>query len=600
MALVERNLAKSVVIMAGVYAESFGCKIQLSERGEAWFDGETISIPKPIPEMLDVTWGFCAHEAGHKRYSDLSVFESVSNDPIAEHLLQVIEDTRIETAMLTPFPGVRKYFAVTAAKVIPYQPKEDATPANLLSSYIFYYVRGKLTGYPIWDDNTKALELQLTKSLNFFVMSSLMELLDDTLLTQSSADSLALAYRVKAFLKDLVDQPEKEEPEDNNQSSENSDSSDEGEGEEEQGSNASDSSDDGDDSQGSASDSSDDGEDDGQGSASDSSDDGDDGQDTDNAPSANNSGKGAGGLNDEGREFIQQFLEATTEDLGESDLGEILKEVLSQDENQEPLTALEAENVGTGSELQIDVSPMEISNFEHHSISTTNTLRHSLIRLIEDQTRSQRQTVRRGRRIAKSKVHRLATGNTRIFKRKFTEREEVNCDVAVLADSSGSMGADMEAVKVATFALLQCLDQIEGAQTCCYAFGIGESNLVEVQRPGEHFGNKVKGRIASLTAWNSTPATEAYWAAAHALFRMESNKKVAIMITDGSPNNTSTTKAIVDTLKENDVKVMCVGVGVTSYDIPQLDYVYGKGVWLNVKKFTDLPSELLRVAKEVI
>ncbi|MDF9399119.1 VWA domain-containing protein [Vibrio sp. 1180_3] len=298
---------------------------------------------------------------------------------------------------------------------------------------------------------------------------------------------------------------------------------------------------------------------------------------------------------------MKEFIQATQVDLGESDTGKMVAAFLSEDNAKDKLSEVEMYNVGTGETMEPNVTNKTLECFESMAIQTTISLRHGLLRLIEDQTRNQKMVTKKGRRLAKGKSHRLLVGDMRIFKRKWRERDTVDCDLVVLADSSGSMGVNIEDVKIATYALLDCLDRIEGANTSAYAFGVSDDAIVELKNHNERFDNLVKAKIASLRADGGTPAAQAYWCSAHSLFRMQGKKKIVVMITDGQPDSPKAAKEMVETLERNGITVICLGVGRGAIiAAPILDYVYGINRWLKVEKFDLLPNELIRVAKEVI
>ncbi|MFC5079623.1 von Willebrand factor type A domain protein [Vibrio thalassae] len=616
-----RNLSKSIVIMSGVYANEFGIKIILNNKGKACTNGKEIHLPKPNLDCLDLTWGYAAHEAAHNRFTDFSINPQSLPRPV-EHLLQTCEDTRIELEFIKLFPGCKKYFCALAEKVICLKDDHPLDSIDqVLSVYCFHYVRGKLTGYPNWDEQLEEIEKFLFQKLGISMMAGLTNLLNKAKSLESTQESLDLAREIVDYLQ--ASEGNSDSSGDDEEDGQDSDSSDDG-GENGQDSGSSDdggeggqdsgSSDDGGES-GQDSGSSDDGGEDGQDSGS-SGDGGENGQDSGSSDDGGESGQdcgssGDGGENgqdsdslddaDVGSQILKAFLSGDSGSYVESDTGALTAEFLSQDENQEAMTEVEMYDSGQGDIMNVDVSDITLKSFEANAVHATSSLRQGLLRLIQDQTRTQKIVTKRGRRLAKGKLHRLTCGNTRIFKRKFSERENVDVDVVVLADSSGSMNTNIEHMKVATYAILDALERIDGANTAAYAFGYGSTDIAQIKKPNERFSNIVKGKIATLQSWGGTPAAEAYWAAAHALFAMQGKKKVVVMITDGQPNSPSATKEMVKALQSEGITVICMGVGCGAIKARKIfNDVYGHNRWLVVEDFEDLPSELLRVAKEVI
>lgn len=577
------DLTKNIVILAGVYADQFDVQIKINSQGQASTspDGKTIWIPKPKPDYESMTWGFCAHEAGHVRDTDTELISKTKKgNPFLGWMLNLIEDTRIEHLQIGYFPGVKKHFNTLSEQVLKYNWEEskDKSLSELLIEYVFYYIRGFITNYPIWDDDTKELQNTLNSRYNLLFMYSFNQLLDKARYVGTTKEALELSKEVVKYLDNAA--------QDNTQ-----DSSTDGEGEDpvddtQQKKDCSDH-----DSSGNQSCSEDSTQQ--QGNEPSCGDESDDNSlfDVQDSESLENSGANSNGtkpLTDEAKEALKEALTKTTESLGSGDLGETLKEILSDSNNQERLTNEERYALGEVKEKMINISQAQIDSAVQISAQTTSQLRNGLVRLIEDQTRSQRVTARKGRRIAKSKCSRLLVGNTRIFKRKFSERDEINCDVAVLADYSGSIGHDIKSVQTATYSLLDCLSRIEGAKTCAYGFG--GDGIVEIQKPNQRMDQLVKGRIFSLKSNGGTPATEAYWSSIRALNRMSGLKKVVIMITDGEPNDQTATYNIVEAMKKQGVSIIAVGVCVSPRAHSIFDDIYGAKKWMHVRDFNDFPG----------
>lgn len=576
------DLTKNIVILAGVYADQFDIEIKINSQGIAATDGKIVYIPKPKPEYESITWGYCAHEAGHVRDTDNElIIKTKKENPFLGWMLNLVEDTRIERVQIEFFPGVKKHFDKLTEQVLKYnwEERQNSELVNKLIDYVFYYIRGYIPNYPIWDKGTIALQTDLNCRYNLLFMYSFNQLLDKARYIQTTQEALDLSQEILVYLDDAANEEDK---------SENSDSKEEQE--ESQGDDSSD------DSQ-SGKQSNSDSKDDEQRSSQNSGDNTSASNSSDKSDSESQPSKGKP-LDDEAKESLKEVMDKTLDDLGSGDLGDTLKEFLSDSKTQERLTQEECYALGEVKEKHISISQAQIDTAAQYSAQTTSELRNGLIRLIEDQTRSQRVTSRKGRRLAKGKVHRLITGDIRIFKRKFTERDEISCDVAVLADYSYSMGSDISSVKTATYALLDCLSKIEGANTCAYGFG--GTGILEIQKPNQNFDMGVKGRIFSLVAGGGTPATEAYWASIQAFRRMGASKKVAIMVTDGEPNDQQATFNMVQAMKKQGIRVIAVGVGVDSRAHKIFNSIYGSKEWVYVQNFSDLPRELLRVAKEII
>ncbi len=602
----DTDLNKSIVIMTGVYSGEFNIEIVLNDHGKAKTNGQTIFIPKPKPEYLEITWGYCAHEAAHCRYTDFSWFKrAFAQSKLLHRTLNIIEDTRIEILFVHVFPGTRRYFKALAEQVLKFHrdkalngldPDDPSVVGKLLDIYFMHYVRGKLTKYPNWDETMLAIETYLYETLGTGFMDGFAALLDRAVEVSSTEKAYYLAEDVLTYVEDhAINQtgtdgitPPQDYDDDSDDNTESDDTAGGDSGSEE----------------------SEDDSSEGDSSGSDESDDNTESDDTaggnsGSEESEDDSSEGESSGSDESEDNTESesahILNGFLNEQGDADTGELASEILSQPENQEALSELERACAPSKDSVIPKMGKAMIEQFENMAVQSSSSLQRSLVRLLQDKTRTQRVTTKRGRRVAKGKCHRLTIGDTRIFKRKFQEREEVSCDLVVLADSSSSLtDGQIAQIKVATYSLLSCLSRIDGASTSAYSF-CDHGDVYILKSPQESFSNHVRSRIAALSPSGFTPATEAYWVAAQDLFRMNGAKKVVVMITDGEPDNHHTTKEIVDLLRQNGVVVLCIAVGKAfNGGGSTLDYCYGAGQWLKVPSFKDLCSELLRVTKEVI
>lgn len=76
-----------------------------------FLDGILPGIPASILEKWICQKASCAHEAGHIRFTDNSVWqEALRNGAFFAHLLNALEDARIERAMGEKYPGVKSWY----------------------------------------------------------------------------------------------------------------------------------------------------------------------------------------------------------------------------------------------------------------------------------------------------------------------------------------------------------------------------------------------------------------------------------------------------------------------------------------------------------
>ncbi|MEA1053997.1 VWA domain-containing protein, partial [Lamprobacter modestohalophilus] len=85
-------------------------------------DGQTIVVPT-LPSdsaLLPVAWGYLAHEAGHLRYTDFTVYRRAAQDgdALSGQILNILEDVRIERALAGPYPGTRETLQAVCAHLL--------------------------------------------------------------------------------------------------------------------------------------------------------------------------------------------------------------------------------------------------------------------------------------------------------------------------------------------------------------------------------------------------------------------------------------------------------------------------------------------------
>ena len=72
-----------------------------------------------------------------------------------------------------------------------------------------------------------------------------------------------------------------------------------------------------------------------------------------------------------------------------------------------------------------------------------------------------------------------------------------------------------------------------------------------------------------------------------------------IVLTDGSPDDLRQCKNIINDMHKNEVLCLGIGMGV-SINEGQLKSLYGKENYMLVKNFSELPEQLINLAKRLI
>lgn len=53
--------------------------------------------------------GYIDHEAAHVRYTDFDILKAASSEPVLRHMINIVEDIRIENKQIDYYPGSRKF-----------------------------------------------------------------------------------------------------------------------------------------------------------------------------------------------------------------------------------------------------------------------------------------------------------------------------------------------------------------------------------------------------------------------------------------------------------------------------------------------------------
>jgi len=126
-------------------------------------DGKCVYVPEWASKLpTDVLLGFFAHEAvGHIRMTD---FETRSQIPLANSILNLLEDIRIESRIPLIFPGARRLLAETAyyAAIRFWQPPaDDGDPLEQSFYWLVRKLRNELLGQLIeWERRTELSKIE--------------------------------------------------------------------------------------------------------------------------------------------------------------------------------------------------------------------------------------------------------------------------------------------------------------------------------------------------------------------------------------------------------------------------------------------------------
>lgn len=214
-------------------------------------------------------------------------------------------------------------------------------------------------------------------------------------------------------------------------------------------------------------------------------------------------------------------------------------------------------------------------------------------------------------RIIPRKLHRLCFGKTDIFGAKHIVDESNDTAVHILCDISGSMARLLksrnkdwfggmqrrarwiDAAEEATWSIASAMEGIEGVRREVSFFPGFDQPVMKVLSADEK-AIKCAGKFMQ-SAHGNTPTDQALIFAAKELLKSECGRRVAIVVTDGCPENESRTMKVLNLMKNKGIEVFAIGMGgdfvsriFDRYSVVRIDDMHG------------LRRELFRVVTELL
>lgn len=651
-----------------------GMDVRVTQRGDQAMVEYHAKTGKPVrvnipylpdgasEQLIAAVQGFLDHEVAHVLYSDPKAIADAYNESKRLGVTHnIVEDCYIEAKMTKRFKGsglnlgnVRKLVFDTRSRpkidqLIAQGQTDELTMFKSLSTTVFRALAGHQECVDFLDDGDKWQFMpNVVKALSFFP--------HDIAKCQNSFDTLELARKSLKALKDMYDESDQDQDQgqDQNNQDDDNDGDDQGQGQgksqKKQKPQDDDEEDDGDeqksqgkskggeeeDKQGDADGSDDEDDADGDGKD-DESDDGDDDSKSDESKSNDGDEDGEDETSPEGddeKQDTEMFLDAMEDAQDfESDLsaevtkvyqdqsakGQFGEWIIFSREYDEP-TIYDAEGC-----------PAEaVSEMNDHVNSMIGPMAKQLERLILARKRSMFEPGKRSGRLHSANLHRLSTGDDRIFRRKF-ETKIKDTAVEILTDMSGSMSGDkMKTAAHSSYALAQMLQRVSiPCEVMTFTTGSGSPEYRKemqeaINRLGRTFSHtgvcthhilkgfneridsNVSKRFAHLgdghgNRWmgaNCDP--ESVYAAGVRLARRPEERKILMVLSDGHPAFSGDGAAGFDRLKE--VVKTCemsgmdvIGIGIQDTAVRNF---YPKCVV--IQRATDLPATIMGEMKGML
>ena len=554
-------LQRAMPIVGSALGRKMGVQVEVSGR-RACTDGECIWIPAfdpQRPEQERLAWGYLSHEAAHVRYTDF--YLDYDGSALRHRLTNLLEDIRIEKAISQEYPGAAFSLAEVVRQLVAEgrlsAPLKSDSSVKMLNDALLVILRSEVLGQTALDQEaTKAHEV-IKACFPKPVLDGLYGLLSRVPGLSSTKAALDLADQIIALFQNL-----------SNEHSESKDSG--GDGTDK------------------AENSSGDQKTDSQTSESQDQEDKTDSVSGDEQESDSEEGEGVHPENQSGEERGEESqiisCHRETSDKAE-DL--FLKHILESTESDWPDDLFESvgDTLETWSQGQsaaysaVTTSPhiedVVVSDEDKEAgkdllwkvKSDSARLAAQLTGLVQAKTLTRDRTGKRGMKIDGKRLHRVALGDGRLFKRR-SESIEINAAVHIALDISASMSQRMPLAREAVLSLIQAFKPLNGVSVSASAYpGTREESVFQISAGTESI-DTVAQRLAALESHDCTPMATGLWHAVHQVCQTNAERRLILMITDGDPDidHRSAVLDLVSRCQSSGIDVIGLGINVSSVE----------------------------------
>jgi cobaltochelatase CobT len=208
---------RSLVLVAWAFGRSTGVKIAIGG-DRAFTDGETVTIPavdENNPRAMQLVWGYLAHEAGHVRFTQFDDLERMAAEgrPLLRAVWNILEDVRIENAMIAVYPGTRSTMDAAVQSILQkddWSVSEHDSPTDILVNSLLILARHQYRNQAFLESLAKNALVVLRKAFPSPFVLRLMGLMCDISALGSTEDAIALARRILQLIEDEASTPEPE------------------------------------------------------------------------------------------------------------------------------------------------------------------------------------------------------------------------------------------------------------------------------------------------------------------------------------------------------------------------------------------------------
>lgn len=504
--------------VASMLSHKFGINVSFGGV-TAFTDGKTINIPTlPLENseyLVQLVSGYLDHEASHIRFTDFGLLHTSSMKPIVKHVLNIIEDWRVEKEMSCIYGGCKNNFSWLVENIL-LENTGDQSPAHNLQlehivlSFLLSAVRA--WEYPCAVPH-RAQYRQLMQQHFPRILPPIEAILEECRLQcASTAQALAYAHAIVTILQDEVSQQYKEDEE--GQEGEKDSPSKKHEEDKE-------------------------------------------------APQKQQITS---------KDILKKLLEATPSELPQ-DLGEIIKKIL----NTFNIAAMAPHTFKMAKAIPASGEPLG-ADIIQAAEQTNNALRVKLQSLLQSFTQNRKTLGQRGK-IATAHLHKIYTNNTKVFERRLPKKEiDTAIHLLMDHSGSMSWNGKYDNAIIATYGVAKALHAVHGINLGISKFPVKEAfcPLIEqfygfdVARILKH-GERLHQNMRHYANGPSTPLGESILWCIGELQAQKQSRKILILITDGEADSTELTEQAILLAQKQGIEVYGLGIldsALSGYPIP--------------------------------
>ncbi|WP_045214249.1 vWA domain-containing protein [Desulfonatronovibrio magnus] len=542
-----------MISLATTLARKNKVNVKFDNSSTAATDGKTITLPLTSRESSWIVRGYLDHEIGHVR---LTNFQSIpKKTALHKSLWNILEDCRIEYKMAELYPGMATNYKKLVAELLKAEPgifqlNLGDNPASIICGYLVLLLRTQ----HLKQTALNSLAIHADQVFLDTFGPELQKDLLDTVMPYSKVDSPEdVSDMVEALVQLLATHLQKQKQKQERPKPESESDKDTSDTQTPNSTNP---------------------------------------QNDSPDPSIPQSTKDQDNQPGNSEHPIEQALNSTEE---EQDIGSQLRNMALKAESRDTLRV-----AGSAKEQVI----REFGYTEQEIKASTqlvSKLSANLRGLLQAQVLDHSKPGLSGNRIARNLVHKIRTGEPRLFLRR-SPVKQVNTAVHVLLDNSSSMRNwnRFEIAKTTTMALLKSLSYVRGINLALSIFPAvypyrlnGDSETVPVAEIMPHGRNHTSKLLYPAKAKGDTPLAPAVMLAASRLCGLTEPRKVLLILTDGDPDSKLEAETAIQEAIDLNIKVVCLGIEEVAH--PEIFPIYGV-----VKDVKDLPSKAFKLFERLL